>query len=231
MPKYKVKNTKKPYDKSTSHKNSAPKGKCASLEATECYSKESLLQTKMDSSHSKVVTPAEPGICSQCQVSGHGLAQCECCDLWYCNVCCGITEETLVLLGEVECLHFLCSPCEGEVFKAVDKKNSEDSPTISQKDFSSTVTDTISKAINDLQSVMKETITSLLGPQNHEQPMAIDDRSAHGPSHHNEISQAVSSVLNEEKEKSKRRLNIILHNIPESNAENIGYAHYNWGEP
>ena len=31
----------------------------------------------------------------------------------------GITEEALVLLGEVECLHFFCSPCEGE---AVDKK-------------------------------------------------------------------------------------------------------------
>ena len=51
--------------------------------------------------------------------------------------------------------------------------------------------------------------------------MAVDDQSAHGPFHRDEISQAVSSVLNEEKEKSKRRLNIFLHNIPESNAENI----------
>ena len=50
----------------------------------------------------------------------------------------------------------------------------------------------------------------------------MDDQSAHSPSlHRDEISQAVFSVLNEEKEKSKRRLNIILHNIPESNAENI----------
>ena len=112
----------------------------------------------MDSS--KVVAPVELGICSQCQVSGCGLVQCECYDLWYCYVCCGITEEALVLLGEVECLHFFCSPCEGEVFKAIDKKNCEDSPTISQKDFLSTVTNAISKAINDVQSVMKETITS-----------------------------------------------------------------------
>ena len=51
--------------------------------------------------------------------------------------------------------------------------------------------------------------------------MAVDDQSAHGPSHCDEISQAVSSVLNKEKEKSKRRLNIFLHNVPESNAENI----------
>jgi len=36
---------------------------------------------------------------------------------------------------------------------------------------------------------------------------------------HKDISQAVSSVFNEEKEKNKRKLNLILHNIPESNAE------------
>ena len=203
MPKYKVRNTKKPYDKPASHENSAHKDKSAVLEAKECHSKESPSQSVTDSS--KLVTPLEPGICSQCQVSGCGLVQCECCDLWYCNVCCGITEEALVLFGEVECLHFFYSPCEGEVFQAVDKKNCEDSPTISQKDLLSTVTDTISKAINDLQSAMKETITSLLSPQNHEQPMAVDDQSAHGL-HRDEVSQAVSSVLNEEKEKSKRRL-------------------------
>ena len=31
----------------------------------------------------------------------------------------------------------------------------------------------------------------------------------------------MSSVLNEEKEKSKRRLNVTLHNIPESIAEEV----------
>jgi len=36
---------------------------------------------------------------------------------------------------------------------------------------------------------------------------------------HKDISHAVSSVFNEEKEKNKRKLNLILHNIPESKAE------------
>ena len=31
---------------------------------------------------------------------------------------------------------------------------------------------------------------------------------------HKDVAHAVSSVLNEEKEKSKRKLNLILHNIP-----------------
>ena len=146
MPKYKVKSTKKLYDKSTSRENSAPKDKCAVHEAKEGHLKESTLQN--EANPSKVVTTVESDICSQCQVSGCGLIQCECCDLWYCNVCCGITEEALVLLGVVECLHFFC-PCEGEVFKAVDRKVCEDSSAISQKDFLSTITDIISKAIND----------------------------------------------------------------------------------
>ena len=36
---------------------------------------------------------------------------------------------------------------------------------------------------------------------------------------HKDILQTVSSVFYEEKEKNKRKLNLILHNIPESNAE------------
>ena len=51
--------------------------------------------------------------------------------------------------------------------------------------------------------MMKATITSLLSPQNHEQPMVVDDQSAPGPFLRDEISQAVSSVLNEEIEKVK----------------------------
>ena len=38
-------------------------------------------------------------------------------------------------------------------------------------------------------------------------------------SQHSNISQAFSSVLSEEREKDKRRFNLILHNVPESNNE------------
>ena len=38
---------------------------------------------------------------------------------------------------------------------------------------------------------------------------------------HKDVTHAVSSVLNEEKEKSKRKLNLILHNIPESSVDNV----------
>ena len=92
----------------------------------------------------------------------------------------------MILLGLLNVFLF-CPPCEGEDFKAVDRKVCEDSSTISQKDFLLTVADIISKAINDLQSVINTTITSLLGPQNHKQPMAVDHSSL-DPSHSDEIS-------------------------------------------
>ena len=63
---------------------------------------------------------------------------------------------------------------------------------------------------------MSATITSLLGiSKNHEQSITVDDQPAFVLSlRHSKISQAVSSVLNVEKEESKRKLNVILHNIP-----------------
>ena len=158
MPKYKRKNTKKPYDRSISYENSTVKGKNAVLDSKEFCSKESPLRA--DSS--EVDTPVESDTSSQCGFSGRGVIQCECCDLWYCNVCCGITEEALVLLGEVECLYFFYPPCEGEVFDVINKKNYKDSSIASsQKDFLSTVTDTISKVISDLQNAIQTTITSV----------------------------------------------------------------------
>ena len=78
-------------------------------------------------------------------------------------MCCGISEEAVVLLSEAECLHFFCPPCEGEVFNLVNKKTVNNS---SSNDIVSTVTDTISKAIRDLQAAMQTTISSLLvGPR------------------------------------------------------------------
>ena len=113
MPKYKVKNAK-------SHtENSAPKVKYVILEPKECHLKESPLQTEMDSSN--YGTLVEPGICSQCQVSGRGLVQCEYCDIWYCDVYVELLKKLWYYLVKLNVFIF-CSPCEGEVFKAVDKK-------------------------------------------------------------------------------------------------------------
>jgi len=193
MPKYKNKSIKNPpYDKS---KSSNTKGS---------HSRET--------SQVGIIINAsreDSNICSQCQASGRGLIQCECCDLWYCNVCCEISDEAFTLLSEVECLHFFCSSCEGKVFNFINKKSPDVSAAAgAQSDLLSAVTDTISIAINNLQTAMQGTITSLLDRSEiQEQSMTVDDQPICVPSlHHSEIFQAVSSVLNEEKEKVKENL-------------------------
>jgi len=65
---------------------------------------------KVDSSQ-----PLQTEYCSQCQDTSHGLLQCKCCDLWYCGGCSGIPEQTVNVIGEVDSLHFFCSPCEVKI--------------------------------------------------------------------------------------------------------------------
>ena len=57
--------------------------------------------------------------CSQYNGSDNGLIQCECCNLWYCSKCCGISEEALAIIGEFDSLHWYCQPCDVEVSKAI----------------------------------------------------------------------------------------------------------------
>jgi len=104
---------------------------------------------------SSLMRQGDSNTCSQCQASGLGLIQCECCDLWYCNVCCEISDEAFTLLTEAECLHFFCSSCEGKVFNLINKKSLDVSTAAgSQSNLLSAVTDTISISINNLQTAM-----------------------------------------------------------------------------
>jgi len=159
----------------------------------------------------------DSNICSQCQASGRGLIQCECCDLWYCNVCCEISDEAFTLLSEAECLHFFCSSCGGKVFNLINKKSPDVSATAgTQSDLLSAVTDTISIATNNIQTAMQATITSLLDRSEiQEQSMTVDDQPICASSLcHSEISQAISSVLNEEKVKENLTSFYIIYQNP-----------------
>jgi len=236
MPKInKNKKAKKPYEKSSSSSNS----KSSSSEAQE-PPKET---EKGDSSR---VLQAE--CCSQCRDSSHGLLQCECCDLWYCSGCSGISEETMNVIGEVNSLQFFCLPCESEVFKLINKN----SASITNQELitcNMTAAITVAIMIKGLQDALQNTLVSAISNQFNRPPNGAMQSSSveqyvdasqemvcqsqeteqqnastsqpklAGRRQHDEIAEAVSSVLKEEKEKSKRKLNIILHNIPESDAD------------
>ena len=135
MPKYKNKSIKKtPYDKSKS--SNTKRSRSRQVEIVTNASRE------------------DSNTCSQCQASGLGLIQCECCDVWYCNMCCEISDEAFTLLSEAR-VHFFCSSCEGKVFNLINKKSLDVSTAAgSQSNLLSAVTDTISISINNLQTAM-----------------------------------------------------------------------------
>jgi len=161
----------------------------------------------------------------------------------------------MIVIGEVDSLHFFCSPCELEVFKLINNHHS-DNPTSTNNEPSNCdvfeVTSTITAAIKGLQDALQNTIVNAISQQFKESPLfdkqslcveegnvdmsqemecqsqVAEYQRANNPQPklmhhpcHEEITAAVSSVLKEEKEKSKRRLNIILHNIPESDTDNV----------
>ena len=106
-----------------------------------------------------------------------------------------------------------------EVFNLINKKNDDNSSSnLGTNDILSTVTDTISKAISDLQTAIQTTITSLLiGPQNQEQPMAMDDQSSPRPfivmNCQNDQSTNVAIPTGED----SRKFNAVIYGIPECN--------------
>jgi len=168
--------------------------------------------------------------------------------MWYCSGCSKISEETINVIGEVNSLHFFCLPCELEVFKLINK-NSASRTYHLQHDRSYTCTSAITVAIKGLQDALQNTLVSAISNQfnrspngamqsssveqyvdasqemecqsqeTEQQKVITSQLKSVGCRQRDEIAEAVSSVLKEEKEKSKRKLNIILHNIPESDAD------------
>jgi len=39
--------------------------------------------------------------------------------LWWCSKCCGISDEALAIIGDLDNLHWYCQPCDVEVSKAM----------------------------------------------------------------------------------------------------------------
>jgi len=94
MLQYKNKKAKKPYDKCTSASNSKR------LDT-------GVQESSKDSEKVDSFQPLQAESCSQCRDTSRGLLQCECCDLWHCGGCCGIPEQTMNVISEVDSLHFL----------------------------------------------------------------------------------------------------------------------------
>lgn len=170
--------------------------------------------------------------CDVCTESVEQLIQCDRCLIWFCCTCAKIPTRMLEALYEFSALHWFCCRCDKIAINAI-KSFNDQSPRTS--DVTSCITEAISTAMNSLKLSLQETINNLQNAS-HAAPTLTSVVSetptmdVESPSLSpgllpkpksltvHDISQAVSSCMSEEKEKQKRKLNLIMHNVPESSS-------------
>ena len=168
----------------------------------------------------------EPYYCDVCTTQVDRLIQCEYCSINYCCPCGEISEKLFAALVEFKQLHWFCPRCDQVAIKAIQQFGSTVGPS---GDILSAVTSTISAAIQSLQDTLKTTIKDLVSvvtsqgvPQNTESVPAP-------PPGNNELSprnvsearpeEFAFKMVDEYRDRERRKLNLIFHNVPESHAE------------
>lgn len=171
--------------------------------------------------------------CDVCTDSVERLVQCDRCLIWYCCGCAKIADKLQEILCEFTELHWFCHRCDKIAINAIRSFNDESTPT---SDAKISVTSIINTAIKALQESCQEAIYHL---QNsiHTVPTTVDnsfeadnmdaESSTLAPGllprpeslSVKDISQAVTSCMTEENEKQKRKLNLVVHNLPESTSD------------
>ena len=205
MPKYKNKGQKKPYNASQSRIQNA-KEKVSTLNAN----KGSTTQV------------TEVLKCSQCDDGDSGVVQCECCTLWYCSKCCGIPDEALAIIEDFDSLHWYCQPCVVEVSKAINASQLTSLSTTQNPQIA------IGQKIEALQSQLTGLMTKVNDHinarfQQLEEKLTTSSvptaSTTSIPSKTSQITETMATrVIDEYRDRETRKMNIIIHNAPESTA-------------
>ena len=162
--------------------------------------------------------------CDRCTEMANDLVQCERCDMWLCADCEKISPEAIHSIGIFsECrVHWFCRACDKLAINAVKSYSHMSNPLI--KEVTSCLNDTLMKPLNavneNVNKVVDNVQVSLAKSLNNN---TVPDESQRTINTHNGIStesvaSLTTSLFNEQKEREKRELNLVLHNMPESTA-------------
>ena len=160
-------------------------------------------------------------VCDVCTTQADELTQCEYCLINYCCSCGKISERLFAALVEFKELHWFCPKCDQTAIRAIQQLNNS-----SRSDnILSAVTSTISTAIQSLQDTLKTTIqnlvTATVSKPTHQSASNMETDAEVSNSEDfllDSVENITSSLANEQKEREKRKLNVIVYNVPESNA-------------
>ena len=160
-------------------------------------------------------------LCDSCKLQVDQVIQCEYCELWFCSTCESIPVYVVDIITAHKQIHWFCKGCDA---KALDSLRSHGESTqvcggALQEKIVSAVVEQFKNVIHETKECVKKTIDETLkqAPMNNVNNMELD--SPHLSSN-GTTSDVISTFLNEEKERSKRCCNVIVHNLEESTLEN-----------
>ena len=151
------------------------------------------------------------------------LLECERCDQWFCTKCVDMTDAVYEIMTDRRDMHWYCDTCEGLAVTAVKTdKDIADRCAFYMKSLTERM-DIMDKKIESKAD--KTSITELESRVKSLEEKQVSDRSggasASGGETEKQKSDTVRETIEEQKEREFRARNIVIHNLPESEKEEI----------
>ena len=164
---------------------------------------------KRDSKKTKQAPQVEK--CVTCKKEAKKDAvQCQWCCKWEHRICAGLTQnEYNILSGSSEKIMFFCTLCYTKVAFALKVDSGTSALQQEQQNVNARL-----EAVEEKLTGIVEGINEQL--ENYNKPLS---KITPDPSDEESVAHLTSSIIFEQKEKEKRQLNLILHNIEESKEE------------
>ena len=149
---------------------------------------------------------SDESYCRTCnKVADNGVIQCQWCHNWEHHQCAQLSAEDLAILSKVsDRVVFFCTQCYGKVPAALTTYSISEKHTIFDNCLS-----TVETTLNELKLELTKQISKC-----HDILTSKDKTKAS-----ESLASTIVSTMNEEKERERRRLNLIIHNAPESTAD------------
>lgn len=166
-------------------------------------------------------------ICEKCTNCVDNLIQCERCNHWYCSKCTGLPSSVMDIIFMYKQLHWFCEACDKMAMDTILEatSNTSNGGSAVHKDVVKDIVAQVGNAIKEVNETIKITLAETLQGTvscglGDGANMEVDNNPNANFSYSKTTSEVITSFLDEEKERSKRRLNVILHNIEESSEDN-----------
>ena len=162
------------------------------------------------------------------------LIMCDRCEIWYCYKCAMVNVRLIDVLVEFKELHWFCKKCDETAVRAINSFNPEKASSLDSVQHS--IADTLvrvrslNKVVADTTNQFKTSFADVLksGKGKFSQTnqvatnMEVDQSFAETNNPEDlsldSVGNITSSVVNEQRERKKRKLNVIVYNVPESEA-------------